>query len=592
MHTPILQAAGDDVTTQFHVYTTLQNHHTTSHNLSKHEREALKNIKDNENIVVVKADKGNTIVIMNKVDYIKKMNDILQDESKFTPLKKDQTKTFERKLNGQLWKLEEPLGSRLYHSLRSTDGTCPRVYGTIKLHKEGMPLRPITSFIGSPAYNLSKYLSTVLTPLTKKEHSLKNSTEARMLLNQLKLAPDEELVSYDVISLFPSVPIKEVSEIIQEKLTSETLLHERCVLSPQEIMTLLHLVLNNSTVKFDGQFYKQLDGTPMGSNISCVVADIMLEHVENRALNGQAKPVLYRRYVDDCLAVIKNDQIDQFHQQLNEVSDKIQFTVERSKDNVINFLDLKITKKQDGTLDITVFRKPTHSGRYLDFSSNHPIQHKKAVAKNLYHRALTIPNSDNHIKDEMEHATRILRQNGYPMKFLRQIIYEVRNKHPTPPENERTKNYVVLPYVGPTSEKIKRVLHKHNIRTVFRPNKKLCNLVGHLKDPIDHLEQKELIYEIPCGDCHRSYVGQTKQSLASRSKQHLRDCKNKSIATELADHHTTDGHQFQFENVKILAKEADPSMRRFKESFYIRTKSTINKRVEHIPPQYLVIPPP
>ena len=41
-------------------------------------------------------------------------------------------------------------------------------FATIKIHEEGYPIRPIVSFIDSPTYQLTKFLSKLLTPTSNK----------------------------------------------------------------------------------------------------------------------------------------------------------------------------------------------------------------------------------------------------------------------------------------------------------------------------------------------------------------------------------------------------------------------------------------
>ena len=67
---------------------------------------------------------------------------------------------------------------RLYQWLRSSAGKVPLLYGLPKVHKEGIPLRPIVSFVNSPTYALSKHLASILAPLIGKSQShVRNSTE-------------------------------------------------------------------------------------------------------------------------------------------------------------------------------------------------------------------------------------------------------------------------------------------------------------------------------------------------------------------------------------------------------------------------------
>jgi hypothetical protein len=109
----------------------------------------------------MKADKGNSTAILDKDDYHNKLTTLLADTSTHKVLKRNPTGGTERKLNQFIFKLyqEEKIKQQQYYNLRSTDGTIPRLYGLPKIHKETVPLRPIVSFIGSPTYNLAKFIS-------------------------------------------------------------------------------------------------------------------------------------------------------------------------------------------------------------------------------------------------------------------------------------------------------------------------------------------------------------------------------------------------------------------------------------------------
>ncbi|KAK3743575.1 hypothetical protein QZH41_001394 [Actinostola sp. cb2023] len=112
-----------------------------------------------------------------------------------------------------------------------------------------------------------------------------------------------------------------------------------------------------------------------------------MEELESRALATFTNPPsLYGRYVDDTICVIQKDQINAFHQHLDSQDPNIKFTVERYSDDGLPFLDTLNKVLDDGTIDVSIFRKKTHTDRYLHFSSHHPPQHKAAVVRTLVHR--------------------------------------------------------------------------------------------------------------------------------------------------------------------------------------------------------------
>ena len=93
------------------------------------------------------------------------------------------------------------------YTLEALAGKTPALYGLPKIHKPGVPLRPVASFVTSPIYQLSKYLATILSPLMgKSQSSVRNSREFATFIREQTLPDDEVLVCFDVMSLFTNVP--------------------------------------------------------------------------------------------------------------------------------------------------------------------------------------------------------------------------------------------------------------------------------------------------------------------------------------------------------------------------------------------------
>ena len=141
-------------------------------------------------------------------------------------------------------------------------------------------------------------------------------------------------------------------------------------------------------VSFRDSYYRQSFGTAMGSPVSVTVANLVMEEIEESALaTFDPPPRFWKRYVDDTCTALPAASVPSFLNHLNNVNKHIQFTVEEEENGVLPFLDVLLTRDIDGTIETSVYRKQTHTDRYLDFSSHHPLSHKKSVVTSLLSRA-------------------------------------------------------------------------------------------------------------------------------------------------------------------------------------------------------------
>ena len=89
---------------------------------------------------------------------------------------------------------------------------------------------------------------------------------------------------------------------------------------------------------------------------------------------------------------------------LYDVRPTIKFTMELEKDGFLSFLDTKLTQREDRTVSVTVFRKQTHTDRYLHFNSHHPVSAERAAVRSLFDRARNVTLWKD-LRKEEEHLT-------------------------------------------------------------------------------------------------------------------------------------------------------------------------------------------
>ena len=171
---------------------------------------------------------------------------------------------------------------------------------------------------------------------------------------------DDTLVSFDVITLFTSIPVPVAPKVIKRKLTDQISQEgmqdflEHSYHTPKgKLITLLEVVLNNCVFSFQQKFYKQLQGAAMGSPVSPVIANIYI------------------------ICIAKKDQVDILFNHISQMDAHIKFTMESpDSEGSIPFLDTKYSPNSNNTIHTTVYRKTTHIDKYLDWDSNHPTSAK------------------------------------------------------------------------------------------------------------------------------------------------------------------------------------------------------------------------
>ncbi len=353
-------------------------------NISVKERKALKSLAKNKDILILPADKGKATVVIDAQVYKDKVSEMLSDTKTYERLPKDPTDTYRRKLIALLKPLKEQgkLTKQQYDYLYPTSDSTPRLYGSPKIHKEGTPFRPIVDYTGSMGYPTSRFLADIVGPLVgENDHNVNNSKELAEELGELLVEEGYIFNSHDVIQLFTKTPIEDALEITRDRLKNDKTLKDRTKLDVEDIIDLLRFVLTTTYFLFDGVLYRQKFGAAMGSPVSPIIANLYLEDLESKAIESapaEMKPKLWKRYVDDILDLIKKDKVKDMNDHLNTI-DETGSTYEPESEQKIAFLDTLITRRDDGSVKLGVYRKPTHTDQYLNFGSHHHIQHKLGV---------------------------------------------------------------------------------------------------------------------------------------------------------------------------------------------------------------------
>ena len=509
----------------------------TGFRLNREHMTAIGQLKKNKNIVIIRQDKGNGTVLMDKSDYIEKMETILKDEAKFELIgnaeEHDRTLQLERALQAFLLRAEKQghISREVYERVRPVGSTRPRLYGVAKVHKLGTPLRPILSMIKAPQHELAKWLAEVLKPVLAKysSHLLKDTFEFCEHIEQFSEENDCSEVfmcSFDIVSLFTNVPLKEAIQICMD-----TLYRDDDVPTPGLPEKLLEKMLLKTTTEvefsFEGKMFKQIDGVAMGSPLGPILANIFVGFLEKR-IPKENMPLLYDRFVDDTFSIFNNQsEVDPFLVTLNSLHPNLKFTVEKEVDKSLPFMDVKAMKR-NGKLIRTVYRKPTFTGLYTRWDSFCATKYKTNLVKSLVHRSVKICSKEM-LDDELQILTDIFGQNGYPLglvqKIMRSTVESAAQQPGRQNDDERTMIFMRLPWIGETSRKFQKEIEGIISKACPTTKPNISFTTQHAfntvyKDVLPMTSRSFLIYQYGCC-CGQQYIGKTTQLLGERIKQHI-----------------------------------------------------------------------
>ena len=319
------------------------------------------------------------------------------------------------------------------------------------------------------------------------------------------------------MNLFTNAPVHETLEILRDNLEQNKTLH---VDEIDEIINLLRLILAQNYFTFNGKYYIQNEDLAMGSPLSGFLADVYLNHYENKYIFSDNNRynmniIQYARYVDDTFIIYNGTirQLNNLKSYLNSINNNIQFTLEVEENDSINFLDITVSKNSQ-KFEFNIYRKPTTTDTVIHADSHHPFSQKMASFHSFVHRLLTVPLNENNYNNEIHTLKHIAIVNGYNSNIIDKLI----NKHKnfkSKPESE----YISATYGNHTPFILVNTFRKFNYQISFRTNNKLLKLLN--KRPPIPLNKKSGIYKITCDDCDCFYIGQTGRSFVARFPEHL-----------------------------------------------------------------------
>lgn len=602
------------------------------YNTTFEERKSLQTLRRNEDIIIKPADKGGSIVIMNKEDYIKEANRQLDNRQHYRKLYTDPTIAWKQEIDEILQAGEdlEILTPKERKNIITKHPRTSSFYMLPKIHKINNPGRPIVNSIGSITEKISAYVDEMIQPLAQEVTSyIKDTTHFLNVLNTIQLEDTDLLVTIDVSSLYTNIPHEEGIAAMKQRMTEKGY-----DTNTKDLITkLARKVLTRNYFTFNNQLYHQVQGTAMGTRMAPNYAIIFMHQLETSLLNNyHLKPKVWKRFIDDIFMIWNHgaEELDTFLAYLNNAHPTIKFTSETSN-NSLSFLDTWIYIEND-ELHTRVYHKPTDDKQYLHYSSAHPLQQKNSIPYSLLLRAKRICTKQQDYEDESKSIINKLVSRGYPRELLNSALEKVnrRNRldlltstHRIEP-TERTRCITTYNNNNPN---LKDILMRHTpllLRTkkpafniyepqvVFRRNKNLRDILvsanlsmtktGILSQPCrnpcvtcPHMESTmtikktgaedykirgnftcqstNAVYCMECKTCGMKYVGETSNTINTRFRGHetaIRNQHDNPVA------HHFNQHQNPDYTIIVLDREENKNKRLRLEEAWMTLLNTIH----------------
>jgi hypothetical protein len=568
------------------------NNEIVKNNIKERSNKELKLIKSiseklkENNSMIAKADKSNTVVIIKNEDYDKKVIDFIE-KNEFKELKKDPTPEYNKILNNTISKCKT-LSKNEKNRLKTINPDAPNLRGQPKIHKNDIPIRPVVNYQNAPAYKISKYLNKKIQEYIIDEinYSVKNTHELISKIKDVKIGNEDIFLSFDVVSMYTKIPVKETLNILKQKLTKNNNLTKNQV---EDIIRLTKTATDQNYFQYNGKFYKQEDGLAMGSPLSGLLANIYMTELETEKIMNECNPyrnkiVYWHRYVDDIICLYKGNSSSctDLKEYLNKISRSIKFTME-SQDNQINYLDINI-RKENNHHSFKIYRKDTQTDLVIPADSNHPWQHKMAAFYSMINRLVKIPLQSNDYEKEKKIIKQLAVKNGYKNNLIDKLIKKATDKKNE--ENIAIRNvnqmYICMPYNATLNKSIRKTFQGSQYKISYRTKNNCFRLIQRYSKNNQLMQNNKYdrsgVYEIKCAECPKYYIGQTGRAFSRRYKEHIQSIKSNNRTSQksiFADHILASNHSYnKLENgLKILEFEKKGTKLDSKEELHIYLNS-------------------
>ncbi len=396
----------------------------------------------------------------------------------------------------------------------------PRMFGPVKLHKPGYPMRPVVFNVDSILSQSAHLINNKVKPVLLEDPRYLRDTKqflrhVKLIDNKYKAAkvPWKNIytVSFDVVAFYPSVPHDIATSAFDRSLEKMSLAPAGRKEAPQEC---LQMNLENAYYSYNEKLFRQKTGLPTGSAIGGPIACLALAQEEEKLAKKirEKKPHLqelmdnYVRYQDDGASWLAEDEIEvarskvrESREELEGMNSAFRFT-DTGPVKMLPVLDVLVTIDDENGIRTDRYSKPTDKRTLLDSKSDHPDFVKSIVAKGVGLRMRRLASEESWFFKNLTEEAWVLLGRGHKELWIMdgfahaltksrvQLLEEKKKEE----ENQDTKGFLnkvrcIIPYDrGLNYQKNFKLLKKEKLSLEKVPGGKVlrtfnCRLVFHNK---------------------------------------------------------------------------------------------------------------
>ena len=196
---------------------------------------------------------------------------------------------------------------------------------------------------------------------------------------------------------------------------------------------------------------------------------------------------------------------------------------------------------------------------------------KRGIVIGFYLRALRICDPE-FLESEINYIKHSFQKLMYPATVLKECLLKAQSINQRKEKEKKPDLYVV----GPPNEGAEHIQKSmgRSVSIISKCGNRILDTTRQRKPKVPN--NTSIVYQIPCGDCPKVYVGETHLGLEKRLQGHKSDLRRNEESNALVKHRESTSHRINIAGARVLEACPNKSMRKLKESVHIGLTNNFN----------------